>query len=219
LAEETSEEDSLIYAPGRDEGVEDADADGEVSEPETHEDMESSSIEGVDGVAVESDVNKKVQGTGDVSSSDNRTHYVTRSRQQVKLHHLYDNYSMAQIEESEECRGQGEHTHSIRHTFGVVGAGNVARASTPENDAILHYASTQYSLKQALKLFPEEATNATLKEMHQLHNMGVFEPVHKMQLTQQERLQVLNLIIFLKLKRCGKLKAGACAGGWPQQAL
>jgi hypothetical protein len=38
-------------------------------------------------------------------------------------------------------------------------------------------------------------------------------------MTQQEIFQVLNTIIFIKQKRCGRIKARACADGRPQQIL
>ena len=55
--------------------------------------------------------------------------------------------------------------------------------------------------------------------MRQLHEMQVFRPVRKEDLTQQERLRVLNSIIFIKEKRCGRIKARACADGRPQRIL
>jgi hypothetical protein len=38
-------------------------------------------------------------------------------------------------------------------------------------------------------------------------------------MTQQEIFQVLNTIIFIKQKRCGRIKARECADGRPQQIL
>jgi hypothetical protein len=72
---------------------------------------------------------------------------------------------------------------------------------------MLQYAFTQYSLKQGLKKFPVEAKEATMKEIKQLRDMHVFKPVHKSSLTKQEIQQALGSIIFIKEKRCGRIKA------------
>ena len=70
-----------------------------------------------------------------------------------------------------------------------------------------------------MKMFPKDAEDAVVAEMQQLHDMNVFKPIHKNNLTEQERRQVLNSIIFVKEKRSGKIKARACADGRPQRAI
>jgi hypothetical protein len=81
---------------------------------------------------------------------------------------------------------------------------------------VIGHTFTQYSLKQALKRFPKEAQAATITEMKELHNMQVFRPVLKDTLTTQEELEVLQSIIFIKQKRCGRVKARVCVDGSPQ---
>jgi len=49
--------------------------------------------------------------------------------------------------------------------------------------------------------------------MKQLGDMEVFQPVLKSGLTQQKVIQSLNSIIFIKQKKCGRIKARACADG------
>jgi hypothetical protein len=55
--------------------------------------------------------------------------------------------------------------------------------------------------------------------MKQLHDMNVFKPVHKSSLTLQEILKTLGSIIFIKERRCGRIKERACADGRPQRLL
>jgi hypothetical protein len=83
----------------------------------------------------------------------------------------------------------------------------------------MHYAFTQYSLRQGLKKFPAQSKLAAMTEMKQLHDMQVFAPMNKSDLSKQELSQVLNSLMFIKEKRCGKFKARACADGRPQPLL
>jgi hypothetical protein len=89
--------------------------------------------------------------------------------------YLYNNYSLIQlnhdINRDHEYINHGEQTPSVQQAFGVVGMDNVVWADVTENNTIVHFAFTQYSLKQALKRFPVEAKNATVAEMQQLHDM------------------------------------------------
>ena len=55
--------------------------------------------------------------------------------------------------------------------------------------------------------------------MKQLDDMEVFQPVLKSELTQQEVIQSLNSISFIKQKKFGRIKAQACADGRPQRIL
>jgi curli biogenesis system outer membrane secretion channel CsgG len=76
--------------------------------------------------------------------------------------------------------------------------GDIPRVDSPGNDAIISCAFTQYPLRQGLRKFPKEAKEAIMTEMQQLHDMSIFKPINKENLTEQERQQVLNSIIFIK---------------------
>jgi hypothetical protein len=79
-----------------------------------------------------------------------RVHYVTKSGRSVKLRKdLFDNYDFLQ-----------ENTED------------------PPNSDKAKSLSTQWSLKQGLRFFPEETKKATIAELTQLHQMNVFQPVH-----------------------------------------
>ena len=83
---------------------------------------------------------------------------------------------------------------------------------------ILHQAFTQVSLKQGLKKWGKDAAEATMAKMQQLHK-NVVEPVKWDDLTREEKSQALRSMIFLKQKRCGRIKAKTCADGRPQHYL
>jgi len=150
-----------------------------------------------------------------------RTTYITKRGREVKLRKdIYDNYIFNQEGRTEvhDIVSPSGQTPTIRQVFGLP-ATQELRSEEPANDGVLSYAFTQYSLKQAFRLFPEDAKQATLAEMKQLDDMEVFQPVLKSELTQQEVIQSLNSIIFIKQKKCGRIKARACADGRPQRIL
>jgi hypothetical protein len=72
---------------------------------------------------------------------------------------------------------------------------------------------TQYSMNKGLKLFGNKGTEAVRKEMEQLDKMSVLEPINPSDLTLSEREKVLEYLMFLKEKRCGKIKGRGCADG------
>ena len=55
------------------------------------------------------------------------------------------------------------------------------------------------------------------KELTQLHNRNVFEPIHPSQLTQLEKDKAMNSLIFLTEKKDRTIKARACANGSSQK--
>ena len=54
--------------------------------------------------------------------------------------------------------------------------------------------------------------------MRQLHDWDVMTPVHKNCLTPEQRKEALAYLMFLKRKRCGKIKGRGCADGRKQRA-
>ena len=57
------------------------------------------------------------------------------------------------------------------------------------------------------------------KEFTQLRDKEVFKPIHWSDLTRQEKVKVLQAVVFLKMKRCGRLKARAFVDGHKQRSL
>jgi len=56
-----------------------------------------------------------------------------------------------------------------------------------------------------------------MKELQQVHDMEGFEPKHWHELTTLERQRALKYLMYLKEKRCGKLKSRGCADGRKQR--
>jgi hypothetical protein len=127
----------------------------------------------------------------DTIDESSRTHYVTRKGRNVKLRKdLFDNYEFLQ--------GDMKNVLNLDKTKGI---------------------STQWSLRQGLRFYPEETKKATITELSQLHQMNVFQPIHKSSMTRQEIIGTLNTLTFIKRKRCGRVKARTCADGRPQRSL
>ena len=76
----------------------------------------------------------------------------------------------------------------------------------------------QMSLKAGLRTFGTDGMKAVEKEMKQLHDRDVMIPVHKKSLTPEQRREALAYLMFLKRKRCGKIKGRRCADGRKQRA-
>ena len=76
----------------------------------------------------------------------------------------------------------------------------------------------QMSLKAGLRTFGNDIVRAVEKEMHQLHDRGVMMPVHKKSLTSEQRKEALAYLMFLKQKRCRKVKGHGCSDGHKQRA-
>jgi hypothetical protein len=77
--------------------------------------------------------------------------------------------------------------------------------------------TTQYGLRTGLKMFGEAGSEAVLSELKQLHDRGVMEPRKGKELSFRERKNALKYLMFLKQKRCGKIKGRGCADGRPQR--
>jgi hypothetical protein len=60
--------------------------------------------------------------------------------------------------------------------------------------------------------------DAVRKEMQQLHDRKVMKPVEHKGLTASQKREALEYLMFLKRKRCGKIKGRGCADGRKQRA-
>jgi hypothetical protein len=77
--------------------------------------------------------------------------------------------------------------------------------------------TTQYNLKQGIKKFGDVGKAAVLVELRQLYDRKVMSPINKYDLTAAERKGALRYLMFLKEKRCGKIKGHGCADGRSQR--
>ena len=76
----------------------------------------------------------------------------------------------------------------------------------------------QMSMKKGLKMFGEGGYAAVKKEMQQLHDRKVMQPVSRKDLSQEQKKEALGYLMFLKKKRCGTIKGWGCANGRKQRA-
>ena len=74
-----------------------------------------------------------------------------------------------------------------------------------------------FSLAKGLQKFGHKGKQAAMKEMQQLHERTVFEPISAEELTTIERKRALESLIFLTEKRDGNVKGRTCANGSTQR--
>jgi hypothetical protein len=79
-------------------------------------------------------------------------------------------------------------------------------------------ATPQMSMKKGLKTFGKAGVEAVRKEMKQLHDRKVMVPCKPKELTREQKKEALAYLMFLKRKRCGKVKGRGCADGRKQRA-
>jgi hypothetical protein len=76
---------------------------------------------------------------------------------------------------------------------------------------------TQYSIKKGLQVFGEAGAEAVISKMEQLHDRGVIMPKAANMLTREEKRKALHYLMFLKKKRCGRIKGRGCVDGQKQR--
>ena len=74
----------------------------------------------------------------------------------------------------------------------------------------------QYHMSKGLKVFGEPGVASVLKEIKQLHNRMAMEPKNDDEMITSKKKAVLQYLMFLKQKRCGKIKGRGCANGRKQ---
>jgi hypothetical protein len=79
------------------------------------------------------------------------------------------------------------------------------------------FLTEQMSLKKGLKQFGKDGAEAVVAELRQLDFREVIEPVNRKKLTQEQKHKALNYLMYLKQKRCGRIKARGCADGRKQR--
>ena len=75
----------------------------------------------------------------------------------------------------------------------------------------------QMSAKKGLKVFGEKGAQAIMKEMDQLIQRKVMHGRRAGELTREQKENALKYLMFLKEKRCGKIKGRGCADGRKQR--
>ena len=73
------------------------------------------------------------------------------------------------------------------------------------------------SVNEGIRRHGDEALHALLSEFGQIHKHDTFEPLDIDSISKEVKKEALNLITMIKEKRCGKIKARACADGRKQR--
>jgi hypothetical protein len=102
------------------------------------------------------------------------------------------------------------------HLFATSTPKEETEVSEDEDDAPL--ATPQMSMQRGLKVFGEDGVAAVKKEMLQLHERKVMQLKPATELTREQKKEALAYLMFLKRKRCRKVKERGCADGWKQRA-
>jgi hypothetical protein len=75
----------------------------------------------------------------------------------------------------------------------------------------------QYFITKGLKVFGQEGSAAVKKELIQIHEGDVLKVRCAKDLTPEQKKEALAYLMFLKRKRCGKVKGRGCADGRKQR--
>ncbi len=119
-----------------------------------------------------------------------------------------------------EARG-GQQRATIRDGSCFFSAEDLSDAKpVPEADRdeyALGVALVTYGIGPGIKKFKERGGAGVTKELTQMHDMDVFRPIMKDNLTRDERKKALASLMFLKEKRDQSVKARMCADGRGQR--
>ena len=79
------------------------------------------------------------------------------------------------------------------------------------------HVTAQMSAKKGLQVFGDGGASALVKELHQLVVMNVMSGCKSHELTPEQKRKALRYLMFLKEKRCGRIKGRGCADGRKQR--
>ena len=82
--------------------------------------------------------------------------------------------------------------------------------------ALIGVIMTQYHVLKGLRVFGEAGVVGVRKELQQLHDRKIPNPVHPEGLSKEQFAKVLEYLMFLKEKQSGVIKGCGCADGCPQ---
>lgn len=71
------------------------------------------------------------------------------------------------------------------------------------------YLMTQYNLKPGLCNFGKRGATVAVDKLKQLHIMDTWTEIDPAKISQEERMQALSSLLFLKEKQTGKIKGRA----------
>ena len=79
------------------------------------------------------------------------------------------------------------------------------------------FLTAQMSAKKGLQILGRPGADAIIAELQQVHYRKVVKPVLGKNLTTDQKRAALHYLMFLKQKRCGRIKARGCADGRKQR--
>ena len=88
---------------------------------------------------------------------------------------------------------------------------------SPDRDFVHAYVTAQMSAKKGLTVFGQQGADALMKELRQLVIMKVMNGTKSHELTKEQKRKALKYLMFLKEKRCGRIKGRGCADGRKQR--
>jgi hypothetical protein len=158
--------------------------------------------------------------SGDDEDKEQEDQGVRRSRRKNKgTNRQYNDYTLM-MRGRREARG-GQRRAIIRDEICFFSAEDLSDAKpVPEADRdeyALGVALVTYGIGPGIKKFKERGEAGVTKELTQMHDMDVFRPIMKDDLTRDERKKALASLMFLKEKRDQSVKARMCADGRGQR--
>jgi hypothetical protein len=178
-------------------------------ERESANEIENGEIPGVD------DANDEIPGVdddnGEIPGVEDATGEIPGVDNAVNVETVEDDEDDHDLESEMDAKyGQRQHEHGLRPR----------RRPTDYNHAhaqLENIVMTQYSVKKGLKVFGKAGAEAVVSEMQQLHEREVLKPKAAAMMTTDEKRKSLHYLMFLKKKRCGRIKARGCADGRKQR--
>jgi hypothetical protein len=160
------------------------------------------------------------EDSGDDKDKEQGDQGVRRSRRKNKgTNRQYDDYTLM-MHGRRKTRG-GQRLATICDGVCFFSAEDLSDAKpVPEGDRdeyALGVALLTYGIGPGIKKFQERGEAGVTKELTQMHDMDVFRPIMKNDLTRDERKKALASLMFLKEKRDQLVKARMCADGRGQR--
>ena len=164
----------------------------------------------------------KQDDSGDDEDKEQEDQGVRRSRRKNKgTNCQYVDYTLM-MHGRRKARG-GRQRATIRDgvcffsTEDLSDAKPVPEAEADRDEYVLGVALVTYGIGPGIKKFQERGEAGVTKELTQMHDMDVFRPIMKDDLTRDERKKALASLMFLKEKRDQSVKARMCADGRGQR--
>jgi len=85
----------------------------------------------------------------------------------------------------------------------------------PDLEAV---AMTQYNMKRGIREFGQDGVDVVWSELQHLHTRKTVKPVEAKELTCEQKKASLQYLMFLKQKKCGRIKGRGYADGRKQRA-